>query len=271
MLRHIKYYFKMAYCFTRLSTKRQMESLLWFTCFLIALPIRCITGLVIIYVLVDKFSPMYGWSYEQLVFLYGLSYISDGLTSTFGAQVRRIESFVIRGDFDRFLVRPLSVIFQLFFKFIYLVGFMEVASGGIVLAYACRKVGFVLSAVNITKLVFVIIGATLIRLSILVVIGSIAFWTKRSATLIWITDGIILKTTQYPISIYPEIFRALFTFILPFGFVSFYPCTEFFKFGSQFNLPLNFAFWTPVIGFLTLVLAIRVFERGLGKYESAGM
>ncbi len=266
----LKQWFSVATCLVWLSMRRQLEMLISFICFMVALPVRCLTGLVIIYVLVDKFSPLYGWTYHQLIFMYGVSYVSDGLASTFASQARKIESAVIRGDFDRFLVRPMGVLFQLLFRFIYLVGLMEVVSGLIVMLYGCFKTGFVFSPSNIIKLVLVIIGATFIRIGFMVIVGSVAFWTKRSATLIWIGEELMRKTTQYPISIYPEIFQALFTFLIPFGFISFYPSSEFFGFGNSFDLPLNFALWTPIIGVLLFAISCRVFEQGLKKYESAG-
>lgn len=266
----IRYHITIGFSLARLSLKRQLEWLLTFISYLIALPIRCATGLVIIYILTTKFSPLYGWSYGQLVFLYGLAYISDGLSSTFASQARRMETLIIRGDLDRFLVRPISVLFQFLFRSIYWAGIIEVISGIIVLVYGCQQVGFVISFFNIFKIVVVIIGATFIRISFLIIVGSIAFWTKRSQTLLWVGDEIVRKTTQYPITIYPGILQALFTFILPFGFISFYPSSEFFSFNNLFNLPLNFALWTPLVGTILLVIANRVFEYGLKIYESAG-
>lgn len=270
MMNTIKYHIAVAACLLSLSVKKQLEWLLTFISFMISLPIKCATGLVLIYVLVNKFSPMYGWSFQQLVFMYGLAYISDGLASTFASQARRIEIYITRGDFDRSLVRPISVLFQFLFRFIYLGGIVEVISGLIVLCYGCALVGFTLSAVNIVKLVVVIVGATLIRMAFIIIVGSLAFWTKRSGPLSWVGDEIVRKTTQYPITIYPKIFQSLFTFILPFGFISYYPCAAFFKMSNQFGMPLNLVIWTPLIGIIMFIISNRIFEQGLKIYESAG-
>ncbi len=270
MLEKIKQHFAVATWLLWLSIRKQVEWILTLISFAIALPIKCATGLVLIYVLVDKFSPLYGWSFNQLVFLYGLSYVSDGLASTFASQARRIEIYVTRGDFDRSLVRPISVLFQFLFRFIFLGGVMEVISGLIVLIYGYRLSGFSLTFVNIVKIAVVILGATLIRVAYLIIVGSIAFWTKRSGPIVWVWDEIVRRTTQYPITMYPQIFQALFTFILPFSFISYYPCCDFYGFKSQFDLPLNFVFWTPVIGIFTFILANKIFNYGLKVYESAG-
>jgi ABC-2 type transport system permease protein len=267
----IKYHLSVVSCLARISVRRQLDWILTFISFVIALPVRCATGLVLIYVLVDKFSPLYGWSYNQLVFMYGLAYISGGLVMTFGSQARRFESYVIRGEFDRYLVRPISVLFHIIFKQIFLGGIAETIAGFIVFIYGCHLVGFVASVANIFQIVLVIIGATLIRIAFLIISSSVAFWTKRSEPLIWVQDGIAWHTTQYPLSIYPGFIQALFTFILPFGFISFYPSGAFFGFSSSFNLPLNLVIWTPCIGIIMIVIANQVFTWGLKKYESSGV
>lgn len=270
MINKIRHYFSVAQCLMSMAIKRQLEWLFTYISIAISLPLKCAAGLVMIYVLVDRFSPLYGWSFSQLVFLYGLSYVSEGLASGFAAQAWKIEVYIIRGDFDRSLVRPINVLFQFLFRFIYLVSFLDVVSGAIVLAYGCISAGFSLSFLNIAKMFAAIIGATLIRMAFLIIVGSTAFWTKRSGALLNTGDELMRRTTQYPLTIYPSIFQALFTFILPFGFISFYPTSNLLKMGGNFSLPLNLVALTPVIGIILFVVSNKVFVAGLKIYESAG-
>ena len=61
--------------------------------------------------LVDNFQPLSGWTFPQLVFLYGLGLTSRGVMSIISFQSRQINRYVTQGEFDRLLVRPLDVAF----------------------------------------------------------------------------------------------------------------------------------------------------------------
>ncbi len=76
---------------------------------------------------------------------------------------------------------------------------------------------------------------------------------------------------MYPLSIYPYVLQVIFTFIIPIGFISFYPAAEFLGKGSEsFQLPLNFALATPAVGLVCFMLSQWIFRRGMKSYESAG-
>lgn len=270
MLKFIKHHYSVASCLFTMSIKKQIEWLMTFISFVITIPVKCFTALLLIYVLVERFSPLYGWNFNHLLFMYGLSYTVEGLSVTFANAAFRIEKFIIRGDFDRALVRPVSVLFQIMFRFFFVGALLEAVSGLIILIYGCRVTAFAVTFPNITKLIIVIIGATFLRMAFLVLIGSVSFWTKRSSALFRMTSELVRTTTHFPLTIYPKILQAVFTFILPFAFITFYPCSDFFGFGGLFNLPLNVAFWTPCVGIFMFIVSAKVFNSGLKRYESAG-
>jgi len=63
--------------------------------------------------------------------------------------------------------------------------------------------------------------------------------------------------------------QALFTFVIPIGFISFYPASAFLD-HDRFVLPFDLALLTPGIGLMFFGLSQLIFNRGLRKYESAG-
>ncbi|MXX38780.1 MAG: hypothetical protein F4Y91_05580 [Gemmatimonadetes bacterium] len=74
----------------------------------------------------------------------------------------------------------------------------------------------------------------------------------------------------YPLTVYPWHLQALLTFVLPLGFIGFYPACDFLGQSANTSLPLDVALWTPAVGAAMLVLALAVFAAGLRRYESAG-
>ena len=101
-------------------------------------------------------------------------------------------------------------------------------------------------------------------------IGALSFWTRRSSSLIGVTLSIASKTTMYPLTIYPKAIQAVFTFLFPFAFISFYPAAEYLGKDGSIQLPGSFALWSLLIGILVYVISQRVFSTALRSYESAG-
>jgi len=76
--------------------------------------------------------------------------------------------------------------------------------------------------------------------------------------------------TMYPLSIYPFVLQMIFTFLIPIGFISFYPASEFLGQSSGFHIPFSMALWTPLVGIVFFVISQLTFNFGMKKYESAG-
>ena len=83
---------------------------------LISNPLQFIMGFAIIRFAVESFGQINGWSYGQLAFLYGLSVISHALSMIFFVQGWFMGYYVIEGEFDRYLTRPLGVLYQFFLQ-----------------------------------------------------------------------------------------------------------------------------------------------------------
>ena len=100
-----------------------------------------IMGFAIIKFVVESFGEINGWNYGQLAFLYGLSVISHALSMIFFVQGWFMGYYVIEGDFDRYLTRPLGVLYQFFFTNINIFGVTDLIPGILVFIYGCVKAG----------------------------------------------------------------------------------------------------------------------------------
>jgi ABC-2 type transport system permease protein len=221
-------------------------------------------------ILVDNFQPLSGWTFPQLAFLYGLGLSSRGVMSILSFQSRQIDEYVTRGEFDRLLVRPLDVTFQFAASSINLVGFVHLGIGLGYFLYGAHLTGFAWSPTNLAKVLLVIAGGTLIYWSYFTLISCIAFWTKRSRPLVDSSMELLARGTFYPLTIYPKAMQLAMTFVLPIGFISFYPACDFLGQDDRSSLPLDMALLTPLVGVALFVAAVVLFRAGLRRYESAG-
>jgi ABC-2 type transport system permease protein len=271
MFKEIRESVSLAFYLLRFTAKGQFEYPLWLVSFIVSIPIRCVGGIVFLYALVQQFESISGWSFYHLLFLYSLSYISEGAAFALAAQAWRIDLYLDRGDFDRMLVRPAGVLFQFFFKYLNLIGVVDVVVALGILGYAMAKLNMIMLPMVVVKMLLVVIGATLIRIAFLTILGSISFWSQRSSPVVGLGSEIMNKTTVYPITIYPRAVQFVLTFVLPFGFIGFYPASSLFGYSHQFDfLTVNAAFVTLGIGIAAFTLCSVIFSQGMNRYESSG-
>ena len=213
-------------------------------------------GFAIIKFVVESFGEINGWNYGQLAFLYGLSVISHALSMIFFVQGWFMGYYVIEGDFDRYLTRPLGVLYQFFFTNINIFGVTDLIPGILVFIYGCVKCEVTVNLLFILQVVVILVGATLIRGGIYILLGSTS-------------QEIMDKTTMFPLSMYPESMQFILTYLIPVGWISFYPVSALLGIDSAYSAMLV-PFITLGVGILVMLVAGAYFSLGLRKYESAG-
>ena len=271
MVSSIRHYISVAACFARLAIQRQLEYPLFLFSWLLMIPIQYFSGIWMLKIIVDRFQPINGWDFPELTFLYGLGLISHGIFVVFFINTWHIDHMVIDGAFDRLLLRPMNVFFQLVASYVNFIGLIDCIPGIIIFIYGCHLVGFDWTFFNIAKLLLVLLGGVFIRAALFISLGTVAFWTKRNASMVGFTLAMLERGTMYPLSIYPNVIQLFFTYLIPIGFISFYPAAEFLgKSSAGLQLPLSFALATPAIGILGFFLSQWVFRIGMKSYESAG-
>jgi len=237
---------------------------------MISNPIQFILGFATLKFVVSSFGTINGWNYAQLAFLYGLSVISHALSMIFFVQGWFMGYYVMEGEFDRYLTRPLGVMYQFFFTNINIFGVTDLIPGICVFIYGCVKSDFVASPVNILMIIIMLAGATLIRGGIYLILGSTSFHTRSANDFGMYTQEIFDKTTMYPISMYPESLQFILTYLIPIGWVSFYPVSGLLGIESDNFYGIMAPIVTLIVGIVVMLLAGAYFNYGLKKYESAG-
>ena len=270
MFTDLRHHLSVAALYGRLSTQRALEYPFSLLSICLGLGFNYIWIGIALKVLVDRFQPLSGWTFPQLAFLYGLSLMSRGVMSILSFQSRQIDRFVTRGEFDLMLLRPLEITFHFSFNRINVVGFVHLAIGVGYFLYGARHAGFAWTPMHVAEVLLVVAGGTLIYWSYLTIISSVAFWTMRSQPLVDASMELMTRGTFYPLTVYPWPLQALLTFVLPLGFIGFYPACDFLGQSDNTSLPLDVALWTPLVGVAMLLLALTVFAAGMRRYESAG-
>lgn len=107
--------------------------------------------------------------------------------------------------------------------------------------------------------------SSLIYTSLKIATASIAFWTKQSGAMIYIFY-MFNDFAKYPISIYNSLLRWLISFIVPFAFTAYYPASYFLQEKDVF---FNVG-GLMLISLVFFVISLKLWDKGLDSYESAG-
>ena len=109
---------------------------------LLASIVVSVSGLLFVVFLVDgtNVRSLKGWSQAEVLFIYGYSFLATAMFSTVAPNLYGFcDRYVIQGQFDRVLLRPLSTLPQVLFDSFNIESLGNFAVGCTVLAYASRK------------------------------------------------------------------------------------------------------------------------------------
>jgi ABC-2 type transport system permease protein len=225
-----------------------------------------ITDFIAIWALFARFRQIDGWHFSEVAMLYGTISVAfafaDGLTRGFDVFG---EQFVKTGDFDRLLVRPRSTVLQLLGYELRATRLGRLAQGVLAL-----WIGAHLSPIDWTvgawaTIAFAVLGGVALFSGILVLQGTLAFWTVESLEIAnTLTYGGV-EAAQYPLDIYVRWFRNFLTFVVPLASVSYFPVSAVLGRGAA-------VWWrlTPAFGFLFFALSLAVWRFGVRRYTSTG-
>lgn len=262
MVRYLKLYNK----FLKQYIKTLMEYRADFLLGLIGFVLVQGVGIVFISLVFNSIPTLKGWSFYEILFIYGFAQIPRGIDHVFTDQLWIFSwKTIVQGEFDRYLVRPLNPLFQVIVERFQPDGFGEIIVGTMILITAWSKLGLEITIGRMIALIFVILCASVIYTAIKLAVTSIAFWVKFAQSYLYMAYQ-LSTFVKYPITIYPAWIRGILTFIIPFAFTGYFPAAYILGKGS-FLLGVVLTF---VVSFISIFIAYRIWLIGIKRYESSG-
>lgn len=221
-----------------------------------------------IYILVNRFNAMSGWTAPQVLSLFALTQISYALAACFTFHTSRsFDQMARNGEMDALLTKPVN-------PFLYLMAnkFSTGYVGNLTIATICLVIGITNSGVaatpfSILMIVVAILAGALIQGNAMLItsIPSIYMMNVDFRSLFYFQ---MRSFTDYPITIYPTAIRFLLTFILPYAFISFFPAQAVFGISPLYHPALQFI--SPLIGIALSFIMYKYFWYAVGKYQGSG-
>ncbi len=222
--------------------------------------------LAVLTTLFGKVTALQGWTFEQVLFIYGFSLVPLGLFNLVSVNLYQFaDTYLIEGKFDRVLLRPVNSLAQVLFESFNVSGLNEIVLGLAVCAWTALRMDLALGPLDVAALLVLAPTAALVYLGVFLAITSVSFWFEDRMGIAPPVYNVI-RFSRYPLTIFSLPVRILLTFVLPFAWVAYYPATWFI--GGEGFRPV--AALTPLVGLIVFGGAVLVWTRGVRNYTSTG-
>jgi ABC-2 type transport system permease protein len=223
------------------------------------------------WILVNRFSSIGGWNFEEVSVLYGLNLLTYAISGTlFWYSIYYLEDLASSGRLDGMLVRPMGIITQLACQkfghtflgqiLITMIFIIPPLWNRLVIDGSFLKIGYLIS---------ILISGVMLHAGAVILVGALSIKTLHSTSVGQIVYYDIRNFINYPLNIYPGFLKVILTFIFPWAFINYYPSLIILdKVQSPYDLVMGIL--SPVVGISFFMLSLYIFQKGLRSYSSSG-
>lgn len=213
-------------------------------------------------VLTSKTKAIAGYSFWEVILFFLTFNIIDTMTQFLFREVYRFRSYVVNGDFDFILIKPLSPLFRSLFGgsdildipvLVMLFGLLFIAIG---------HVGS-LSLIGIILYILLLINGIVIGLSFYIFVLCVGILTTEVDNAIMVFRD-MTQMGRVPVDIYKQPLQWVITFIIPIGIMMSFPVHALMQLLSWQNL-----FLAMLLGGVFLASSLVFWQYALKKYTSA--
>lgn len=258
MIRYLRVYSRLAV----MSLEVQMSHPISSTGYLLGKFVRLAFFLVFLSAIFKHTEALAGYTLEEAALFFLTFNLIDILAQLFFRGIYGIRGLIRDGEFDYFLIQPLSVLYRVCFN---TVDFLDVVTLIPVLGiifYVLQRTPGGLQWIRFFLYALLTVNGMAIALAIHIAVASLAVWTQELENTIWIYRD-LMALGRFPSDIYTPPLRGLLTFVIPVAVMVSFPAKAFL---GKLSVPwLCHAF---VMAFAGLSLSIAFWRFATRRYTS---
>lgn len=237
----------------------------------LAVFVRESTNIIVIYLTLLKFDSINNWNIYELLFLFSLLFLTYAVVVALFADLRDFSCMIREGRFDRLMVRPRGLLFQLILNNADVLAVAGHGLLGILLfLFSAGKVGIVWNVQNILYYVLAIIGGVLTQGGIFIFFSALSFYFVETNSIREIFYWNMRKFAGYPISIYNKVIQFILIYIVPFAFVNYFPAQYLLRKEDMALYNESYMYIAPLVGLGIYLLAYAFWRISVRRYTSTG-
>jgi len=257
----VKLYFK--YFSIHLKSQMQYKATFIFNIFgRILMSFATVAGVLFMF---TRFNEVDGFTLSQTLLCTSVVMMAFSLAEVFARGFDIFPRLLGNGEFDRALVRPRGIIFQILashIEFLRLGIFVQAIA---VLCYAIPNSGVIWTWDKILTLFLMISCGAIVFFGLYIVYASFAFFTTEGLEFMNILTYGGREFGRYPFAIYGGGILKFLTYVIPLALFQYYPLLYLLD-----RTQSVFYMFTPLIGTLFIIPCYAFFRIGLRRYKSTG-
>lgn len=218
-----------------------------------------------IFFMFRRFHQVEGYTYSQCLFCFAAVLMSFSLAECVFRGFDGFAGIIRDGRFDRILVRPKSIVFQVLGTRMEFTRVGRMIQSIVIFGYAVPGSGIVWTPDKIFTVFAMILGGMAVFAGLFFIYAGLCFFTLEGLEFLNIlTDG-AREYGKYPIDVYGKKILKICTYIVPYALFQYYPLRYLLGMDSR---PVCMVL--PFAALLFLFPCYGIWRIGLRHYQSAG-
>lgn len=218
-----------------------------------------------VYFMFDLFHDVDGFTYGQVLLCFAVVTMAFSIAEMLGSGFERLSSMLANGEFDRALVRPRNIIFQILVSRMSFFRIGATVQAAVVLLWAIPNSGVLWAWDKALTLCLMVLCGSLIFTALFLIQATFAFFTTEGLDFMNILTYGGRDHGRYPYSIYGKEVLRFLTFVIPLALFQYYPLL--YLLGREQSVLFMLA---PLFGLLFMIPCFAFFQLGLRRYKSTG-
>ena len=224
------------------------------------------SGIIFLQLVFQRIPSINDWSFYEVLFIYGFFQLPRGLDHLYSDHLWLLaRDSLIKGDFDRYLLRPLPPLFQVIVERFQLDALGEIIIGSAILVVAISNLSLHITFSTVCAFFICVVFSTIIYTALKLIFASLAFWVKQSFAVLY-SMYMIADFAKYPITIYPAFLQFALLFVLPYAFTSYVPASAILGKSVMWSS----VFHLLIVVVIVVAIAALVWKQGIKRYDSSG-
>lgn len=263
-MRRLLYYIRLWGSFMRIGFLVLVQYRADTVIMIISMLLREASGFIGVVTIANVTGGLGSWNVYEICLLFSMCALIESISQSFFDCVWELERHIRKGTLDVLLVRPASPFFQVLGQRFHFTGLFCLVTYTGIMFWSMGRLRIPFHAGTILFLLEFIVCATIINSGIYTIFNSMNFWLVQGEQLAEFVQT-CREFAKYPLSVFPVMIRNFFTFMIPFGFIGFYPAAYLSgKAGAEILV------FMPLSALAVAAVAASIWKAGLKSYNSAG-
>lgn len=262
MVDKIKRYYHIWWILTSQATQVAFSSKIGAALFIVGKLLRFAFFLFFLVLILSKTNTVAGYSLWQIVLFFATFNLIDILSQFFLREVYRFRSYVVSGNFDYLLTKPISPLLRSLFGGSDILDLFTLFAVVGFIVYVAFQLGTV-TPLAVLIYIFLVLNGFLIAIAFHICVLALGVLTTEVDNAIWIFRE-ITQLGRVPVEVYREPVGTLLTFVVPVAIMISFPAKA-----LMGILSWQWVIWAMAFSGMLLLLSYQLWRFALKRYASA--